>query len=51
MTDVEKCAHPACRCQVPRDGRFGKYCSENCREKAGMNELTCQCGHPGCAGS
>jgi hypothetical protein len=49
MADFEKCAHPACQCKVSNDGRFGKYCSESCKEKAGLSELTCQCGHAACA--
>ena len=28
---TEKCAHPACECQVPKGGPFGKYCCEHCK--------------------
>jgi hypothetical protein len=48
MAEQTKCAHPACQCKVSKDGPFGKYCSESCKEKAEMNELTCQCQHPAC---
>jgi hypothetical protein len=33
---------------VPKHGAFGKYCSEDCREKGEMTELRCNCGHPEC---
>jgi hypothetical protein len=48
MPDLAKCAHPSCECQVPKGGPFGKYCSEECREKGQMTELRCHCGHPEC---
>ena len=47
-TETTKCAHDACTCMVPKHGPFGKYCSEECREKGGMTELRCHCGHPEC---
>jgi hypothetical protein len=47
MTDVKKCAHPACNC-IPPDKQ--KYCSEVCEDAKGITELTCQCDHPACQG-
>jgi len=47
MSDnVEKCAHPACRCMAGKDS---KYCSQYC-EDAGSDEveIACDCGHPSC---
>ena len=31
MKDVEKCAHPACKCLVPSNSPHGKYCSVHCQ--------------------
>jgi len=47
--EQEKCAHPACGCLVEEDGDFGEYCSAHCEDAADLNELRCECGHPGCA--
>ena len=49
MTVAEKCAHPACECLVSKGGRFGKFCSEHCKEAATLTELRCHCHHPECA--
>ena len=46
--DTNKCAHPACNCTVPKNGPFGKYCSEHCKEARDIIELHCDCKHPGC---
>lgn len=48
MADAVKCAHPACTCEVQKDGAFGRYCSEHCREARQMTQLRCGCQHPGC---
>jgi hypothetical protein len=48
MADAKKCAHPACECLVEKGGRFGKYCSEVCKEKGDTIELHCDCQHPPC---
>ena len=48
MTDPKKCAHPACKCLVQKDSPNGDYCSEHCKEVAGMSELRCDCKHPTC---
>jgi hypothetical protein len=48
MDSAEKCPHPACECLVPKGGRFGKYCSEHCKEAASLTELRCHCHHPEC---
>jgi hypothetical protein len=45
----EKCAHPACGCTVDKNGQWGKYCSEHCKQKGDRVELRCECRHPGCA--
>ena len=48
MTDVEKCAHAACKCLVPENSPHGKFCSVHCATAKGVSELKCDCGHPGC---
>lgn len=48
MTDPNKCAHPACKCVVSKDGAFGKFCSEHCKEAAAQTELHCDCHHATC---
>jgi hypothetical protein len=42
----KKCAHPACSC-VAREG--SKYCSQYCQDSGGTMEISCGCGHKGCA--
>jgi hypothetical protein len=49
MADTAKCAHPACTCTVAKGGAWGKYCSEQCKEKGEQTELRCGCHHPGCS--
>jgi len=45
---LEKCAHPACQCQVITLN--DKYCSELCRTGGAEEiEIACDCGHPACA--
>lgn len=48
MTDVARCAHPACECTVPKGGRFGKYCCDHCKEASKFSELRCGCQHQEC---
>lgn len=48
MTNDNKCAHPACECQVPKGGPFGKFCSEHCKHAGQITELRCNCQHPEC---
>ena len=48
MSDLNKCAHPACTCVVSKDGPHGKYCSEHCKEAADGIELRCDCQHLPC---
>ena len=43
---IRKCAHPACACKVDSDT---KYCSQYCKDAAGTMEISCNCGHEGCA--
>jgi hypothetical protein len=50
MANLAKCAHPACECKVPPDSRYGKYCSEHCKEAGQMTQLRCGCQHPECQG-
>jgi hypothetical protein len=45
-SDMKKCAHPACTCTVDRDT---KYCSQYCKDSGGTTEISCNCGHEGCA--
>lgn len=47
-TNKNKCAHPPCDC-IPADG--AKYCSAYCEGAEKTPEVTCECGHPGCAGA
>jgi hypothetical protein len=42
----DKCAHPSCSCRRTADS---KYCSQYCADAKGTMELSCNCGHPGCA--
>jgi hypothetical protein len=48
MKDVEKCAHPACKCLVPSNGPHGKFCSVHCQNATEAADVKCNCGHPGC---
>jgi len=45
MAQTEKCAHPACNCNVT-DGK--KYCSQYCSDAGDEVEIACDCGHGGC---
>lgn len=45
-TEPKKCAHPACLCMVKGDE---KYCSTRCDTGGDQIEISCDCGHPGCA--
>jgi hypothetical protein len=40
------CGHPACNCIVTEPN---KYCSQYCHDARNTLELSCNCGHPGCA--
>ena len=46
MAETQKCAHPACNCKAASDS---KYCSTYCHDARNTIELSCNCGHPGCA--
>jgi metallothionein len=46
MAETKKCAHPACNCPAARDGA---YCSQYCKDAGDTLELSCNCGHAGCA--
>ena len=41
-----RCGHPACNCAAPSEGKF---CSEYCHDAGRTLELSCNCGHAGCA--
>lgn len=43
---MKKCSHPACQCEVSDNQ---KYCSESCRDAGDTLEISCNCGHAGCA--
>jgi len=45
---IQKCAHPACNCNVEANSPYGKYCSEHCKDAAQITELRCGCRHAGC---
>ena len=42
----KKCDHPACNCMV---GEGTSYCSQYCKDAKGTMEISCNCGHAGCA--
>jgi hypothetical protein len=42
----KKCGHPACNCTVANGNR---YCSQYCHDAGSSLELSCNCGHKGCA--
>jgi hypothetical protein len=43
---TRECKHPACSCQTDE----GKdYCSQYCEDAANTTEISCNCGHAGCA--
>jgi hypothetical protein len=46
MSQNQKCAHPACNCMAKADS---KYCSEYCHDASSTTEISCNCGHSGCA--
>jgi hypothetical protein len=46
MNDRKKCAHPSCECRAEEGS---KYCSQYCKDAGGTMELSCNCGHAGCA--
>ena len=45
MSDIKKCAHPACLCNAAADS---SYCSQYCDDAKDTLEISCNCGHPGC---
>ena len=45
MAESKKCAHPACNCQGTHDGAYRPYC----KDAGDSVELSCNCGHAGCA--
>lgn len=44
--ETKKCAHPSCSCTA-KEG--GDYCGTYCEGEAKNPDITCSCGHPGCA--
>ncbi len=48
MPELQKCAHPACKCLVSKDSQYGKYCSDHCREAEDKIEIRCDCQHAEC---
>ena len=46
MAENKKCQHPACNCYAPAGE---SYCSAYCHDAGDLTELSCNCGHPGCA--
>jgi hypothetical protein len=44
MSETKKCAHESCRCHTTET-----YCSEVCKDSKNVTDITCQCGHAGCA--
>jgi len=43
---MKKCAHPACSCM---SSEGSAYCSTYCEDASETIELSCNCGHDGCA--
>ena len=43
----DKCAHPNCSCAATPGSR---YCSPQCQTAKTSAEISCECGHPNCAG-
>ena len=46
MPESKKCAHPACNCPAAQGDA---YCSQYCKDAGDTVELSCNCGHTGCA--
>ena len=44
--EAKTCDHPGCTCVAGDDS---DYCSPFCETAAGSTELSCNCGHTGCA--
>lgn len=42
----EQCAHPSCVCKRSEDSKF---CSTYCEGASDHPDITCNCGHGGCA--
>jgi len=42
----KKCNHPACSCKVDS---HSEYCSQYCKDAGKTMEISCNCGHAGCA--
>ena len=45
--DKNRCAHPGCSCLATEGS---KYCSPHCETVKSGVEISCECGHPQCAG-
>lgn len=46
MDKAKKCKHPACNCMAEGNS---EYCSQYCRDAGSTMEISCNCGHAGCA--
>lgn len=44
--DAAICEHPGCSCPAAKGS---DYCSAYCEGARDTLEITCECGHPGCA--
>jgi len=44
--EAKKCHHPACNCTVEGNN---DYCSQYCKDAGKTMEISCNCGHGGCA--
>jgi hypothetical protein len=51
MPNQKKCKHPSCNCMVAQEGTHENthYCSTYCKDAKGTMEISCNCGHAGCA--
>ena len=44
--EEKKCNHPACNCKADANS---DYCSQYCKDAGQTMEISCNCGHAGCA--
>lgn len=49
MSPIVKCAHAACKCDVPQErlDQKAKHCSDSCAVET-TEEGACSCGHAAC---
>lgn len=46
---TNKCAHPACECEVQQGQRYcSTYCQQSHQQNSQASSAKCACGHPAC---